>query len=45
MVISNETKEVSSMDVYNEEYIETSIDDDSLSAAECGFMRGYLAAV
>ena len=33
------------MDIYNEDYVEDSMDDDSISDAKEGFMRGYLAAV
>ena len=32
------------MDIYNEEYVEDSMDDDLISSAEEGFMIGYLGA-
>ena len=31
-------------DIYTEEGIETYVDDDSISASEEGFMKGYLGA-
>jgi hypothetical protein len=32
------------MDMYDEDYVEDSMDDDCISDAEEGFMIGYLAA-
>lgn len=32
------------MDIYDEEELESYIEDEVISALELGFMRGYLAA-
>jgi hypothetical protein len=33
------------MDIYKEEYVDDSMDDDLISDAEEGFMKGYLEAI
>jgi hypothetical protein len=35
---------VSEVDIYNEDYVEESMEDDSISDAEEAFMIGYLSA-
>ncbi len=39
-----ETKEEEELDIYTEEGMESYLDEDSISASEEGFMKGYLGA-
>ena len=39
-----ETKEEEELDIYTEEGMESYLEEDSISASEEGFMKGYLGA-
>ena len=41
---NEELKELGELDIYTEEGIDEYIDDDSITPAEQGFMKGYLGA-
>ena len=39
-----ESKDSEELDIYTEEGMESYLDEDSISAAEEGFMKGYMGA-